>query len=314
MDSDSAIPEPAAAAQKESIMRYLIPVIFPMLIVPVLVAQPSKPEGTWREREDDPGRLYCDKPVKGVWSYVTESWCDTKDDGSFGEWRKDAPVVIPPAKNPELIMRLKTGDMKNIFGVIVPKLHDRPKYYMGGAEVDRATILDVLKGKIPDMRHHRRITIIGSAEERKAAKEIIGTPDWAVVNEYSPDDWHVKDSGFVLTGHPTVYCTDPEGGVLHRQDDLQDLAGALRKADPKYDPKEDPDLRVKPHVPVAPDFFSLTWWIWLLIGGGAGLTAPPLFRVMYGLVKRQLQAPTRDEWEALKRQLVEAQKKGSIST
>jgi hypothetical protein len=70
-----------------------------------------------------------------------------------------------------------------------------------------------------------------------------------LVKEYSPDDWEVSRFGFVTTGSPTIYIQQPDGKVLHRQDDykgLDDLKvvfSKIRVKDPNYDPSKDPDLR-----------------------------------------------------------------------
>ena len=60
-------------------------------------------------------------------------------------------------------------------------------------------------------------------------------------------------AGFVTTGKPTIYVQAPDGKVLHRQDDYQggapELAEAIRRIDPNYDPKKDFDLRKLLRIP-----------------------------------------------------------------
>src|SRR5205823_13551401 len=78
--------------------------------------------------------------------------------------------------------------------------------------------------------------------------------DRLVVQAFAPDHWAVARAGFVTSGKPTVYLQTPSGQVLHRQDDYDDgpegLARAIRRADPAYDAKKDPDQR--PRLPPPP--------------------------------------------------------------
>lgn len=97
-----------------------------------------------------------------------------------------------------------------------------------------------------------RFTVIGKPEDRKRVIEDfnkLNYKDEFLVKEYSPEDWEVSRFGFVTTGSPTIYIQQPDGKVLHRQDDykgLDDLKvvfSKIRVKDPNYDPSKDPDLR-----------------------------------------------------------------------
>jgi len=94
------------------------------------------------------------------------------------------------------------------------------------------------------------------------------------MQSYLPDHWAVARSGFKVDGQPTIYLQAPDGTVLHRQDDYHDgpeaLAQALRRTDPHYDPRKDPDLRQRllpnfrlPSVPV-PVWFLAAGVLYLL--------------------------------------------------
>lgn len=142
-------------------------------------------------------------------------------------------------------------------GVDSAKLKDGFTGKINGNDATREQIYQAFAASIPDFNTKRRITIIGDTAERKAMLEAIGKPAWGIVNAYPRDHWYVKQCGFIATGNPTVYITESDGTVVHRQDDEKEIKVALNKADPAYDPKSDPDLRKAPllplPLPIAPD-------------------------------------------------------------
>jgi hypothetical protein len=152
------------------------------------------------------------------------------------------------------------------------KIAPREEYRVGGQLVSRDQALKALQvGALADDSRKLRLTVIGSPEERK--KALAGLPadvkDRCLVKEYAPDHWAVKGAGFKADGHPAVYVQAPDGKVLHRQDDGDKLAEAVRKADPAYDPAKDPDLR-KPKAPdkpaPTPDNPPQPWAGWVVAG------------------------------------------------
>ena len=133
----------------------------------------------------------------------------------------------------------------------------------------------------PDDARKARLTVIGGEAERRAVlsdleaePDLRGLRERVAVQAYPPDHWAVARCGFKTDGRPTIYLQAPDGRVLHRQDDYAGGAGrlaeAIRKADPSYDPRKDPDLT----RPKAPDssFDPARWpaWGWAL-GGAAAL-------------------------------------------
>jgi len=91
-----------------------------------------------------------------------------------------------------------------------------------------------------------RLTIIGNQEERaKVLAALSPEASRYLIKAYDPSDWAVARAGFKTDGHPMIYVQASDGTVLHRQHrfcDAKQLAEALRKADPSYDPAKDPDL------------------------------------------------------------------------
>lgn len=168
---------------------------------------------------------------------------------------------------------------KPIFGVDAAKLKDRPaRILRGGKEITREQAFQLLGDKeVPDDRSLLRVTVIGpDAERGQVVADLAGHPALAsykgrlLVQDYAPDHWSVARAGFKTDGHPTVYVQAPDGTVLHRQDTYQgpaQLAEAIRKADPSYDPSKDPDA-TKPAIGL-PDLSKIPTWVW--VAGAVGL-------------------------------------------
>jgi len=143
----------------------------------------------------------------------------------------------------------------NNYGVDSSKL-ERGKhehYFLNGNPVSKDTAIRKVSG-IPDDSKLLRVTVIGAEEDRKlVVNDFKNNPifkefhDLVVLQDYPPEHWSVKDAGFFTEGKPVIYIQQPNGKVLHRQNDYVDgpegLVTALRKADPNYRREGDPDLR-----------------------------------------------------------------------
>lgn len=153
------------------------------------------------------------------------------------------------------------------FGVVQSKI-DGPSYSHSGKTVTRAQAIQAIEASVPDDSAKRKVVVIGSEADRKAALEIIGKPSWAQVTDWSPDAFQVKDAGYKTDGKPTTYVVEANGGVVHRQDDLRDLNVAVRKADPNYKWQDDPDLRkAEPPAPDAPKSNAVLYSVVAVIAG-----------------------------------------------
>jgi hypothetical protein len=136
--------------------------------------------------------------------------------------------------------------------------------------------------RIPDDAKLVRLTAIGTPAETVAltedldkAKELAALKGRCVVQVYDSGDdkgaWAVKRYGFLNDAHPSIYVQKPDGQVLARLDHYPGaqvmaatLTGAVRKTDPSYDPKKDPDPTTPPPLPSVPVPV-------LILGGAAGL-------------------------------------------
>lgn len=159
------------------------------------------------------------------------------------------------------------------FGVRLDKLHKSPRYRINGRPASRETVLAKLKedgreaeAPLADDSSKLPITVIGAGREA-VQKDLAEHPAFAAVRNdllvqgYDAENWAVSRYGFKGDGKPSVYLQDRSGRVLLRRDDYaggpellaKQVADAtalakLRKRDPNYDPKRDPDGR-KPLVP-----------------------------------------------------------------
>ena len=140
------------------------------------------------------------------------------------------------------------------FGVDRDKITGHNKYTINGREVAQELALEAVTGKqdaLTDDSTKLRLTVIGSDVERKQVLNDVQTnpvlsplKDTLLVQDYAPTEWETRP-GFANGGHPTIYLQAPDGKVLYHRDDYQQgpegIAGAVRKADPKYDPAKDPN-------------------------------------------------------------------------
>jgi hypothetical protein len=166
-----------------------------------------------------------------------------------------------------------------------PALGEGETYYaLNGRRVDAGAAWRAIQASgdgLTDDTARLRLTVIGSAEECRRVTDdlahhatLAGWKDRLLVQSYRPDAWAVQGVHLPASGHPAIVLqTAPDahgrGQVLHVQYDYADgavgLSGALRKADPNYDPQRDPDRR-KPPEPAVPQG-PRPWAAWGVLGG-----------------------------------------------
>lgn len=265
--------------------------VAPVLSIPYQPAQyrtqaRSQPFTGWYPHPDKAGQfayylndrlmgLYCtDREVYWRWDSRSQTWSEPCN---------------PPASPP-----CPYGPAKS-FEAQVPPDKDygmgwRPGgeeiYYVNGRKVTRRQAYEAIAAEgLTDDSKLRRVTVIGSDAERKPvmdalanAPELTFAKGLLLVQGFSPDHWAVADSNFKRDGKPTVYIQAADGKVLHRQDEWRGatkFAEAVRKSDPNYDPKKDPDLNkaIIPPPPLKPDGGGFDWskipgGAWILLGLG----------------------------------------------
>ena len=131
-------------------------------------------------------------------------------------------------------------------GVMADQLHaGKESYKINGREVPKRHAMQAIAaGGLTDDSAKPHLTLIGTDAETAAAVAKLDADARAacLVQCYPPDHWAVQP-GFQTGGHPEVYLQDHSGKVLWHAKNLNDidgLAGAIRKADPRYNPGADP--------------------------------------------------------------------------
>lgn len=222
------------------------------------------------------GPAWCHAPAAGP----TYTWWPTND-GHWGLFQGAQQVGWLNAEDGRYYPLLATGtwggtgeppvDRPGPEGTVTPtgvirKRIDKGRTLINGKAVSTAEALRVLGAELPDDAGKLRLTVIGADEVRKAVlNDLQASPALApykaqiVVQDYAPGAWPLA-AGFESTGSPSIYVQDPSGKVLHRQADYADgpdgLATALRKLDPNYDSKKDPDRRKPSLIPSLPSILS----------------------------------------------------------
>lgn len=127
---------------------------------------------------------------------------------------------------------------------------EKRRHIYCGREVSGTRLQAILESAaVPNDALAPYLTVIGSSDQLAAvARDLATSPDLAQSaaswksHLYLPTDWAVAGLGFALTGAPAVYLQAQDGTVLRRfatYDGASNLACALRRADPSYDPALD---------------------------------------------------------------------------
>lgn len=235
----------------------------------------------WGEFADhDPDEICLRRNGKqvGTYRYSTATYKPRVGEG-FGE-ACDPPCPLPNSTSRAGGTPPESADDPN-YGLIRDQIQPG-RTTINGKEVTKAQAFAAISADVPNDAKTPRIVVIGDeASCTKVLTDFATLPAFAsykgkyIIQDYRPSDWPVS-SGFVTSGNPTIYCETADGTVLHRQDGydgpekLATALGRLRKADPNYDPKKDPDasaptdsvsvlLGKLKDVPV---------WVWVVVGGG----------------------------------------------
>jgi hypothetical protein len=178
-------------------------------------------------------------------------------------WVPDAaPVAQPAAAQPapavKFPQRIPAGPAPEVFAAgklptgVNPEMMqpERERYSVAGVEVDQRACYAAIgaDGLVDDSK--RPICSVIDADEARRKAVVAGLKaglgDAVKYWDGKPTDWSFRP-GFEVKGQPTIYCQAPDGGVLHRQDDLaggvEAAVEAIRRKLPDYDSSRDPDAR-----------------------------------------------------------------------
>lgn len=202
----------------------------------------------WKKDSGDPGRWYLYKNGQLAGGYdVDGDYFRSYQRGIWGA--KGKPPIAPPQAEKE---ELPTGvEWDKING------KDKDEYTLSGKKVSKQeAYAAVAKKELVDDSKLPHLTLIGSEEERKRVLNDLAPSGLLAkvrVQSYGAGDPLLKGMGFA-EGSPAIYLQAPSGKVLLRQASYSPgpLFAAIRKADPTYDPKKDPDGSAPPVVPGLP--------------------------------------------------------------
>jgi hypothetical protein len=221
----------------------------------------SQPSVTWTTFADRPFERYFLTPVRGAYDYEKGLW-HAWDGTKYLAPVPSAPFAIPaPDEAMAKALEAKRKPMIEQTPQVEPDVQNfgldrdgcnRGGYSEQGKPCTRDAVRKAIENQVPDNSKKRQIVVIGEERDRRRALDVIGSPKYAVVTAFAPDHWYVAKNGYVNGGSPTTYILEPDGGVVHRQDDLTGLDRAVFIGDPDYDPKKDPDLRQPPAQPTQP--------------------------------------------------------------
>ena len=207
------------------------------------------------DKTSDQIALYRNGVQVGTWKKSVSVYLELLPNGNWGAPVDNAPFPVPLDFRPEVVGQ----DFP--FGVDRSQMDSTvEKYWLDGKPCTRQKAYEAMEAgsqNLTDDRAKFRITVIGTVEECDKVRNDLKTdlvlsvfaPD-LLLQCYRPTDWAVTGIGYAI-GHPRVIVQQTSGEVLHSQAEYigaDDLASALRRIKPNYDPKKDPDARKIPLI------------------------------------------------------------------
>lgn len=258
---------------------------------------------TWQSVENIPVKVY--KPAIDAAEKLNEK----KDIGTTEQKLNTIPKIVLPkvvdqtpidplqeTKPKSKVLGTVDQIVSNINNAYIPqqelptgvdheRLSQSNSYLCNGNRCTKNNVIEYLTANIADQSNKKRITLIGSESDCKKVLDSlpVDTLDWAVIKSYAPDDWYVKSKGFKVTGTPVIYIQEPDGTIIHRQDDAKGADKAVVRGAPGYDPSKDPDLRINGGINNANLLFGFNWWHVIFFVGGiiTAVFGPRAYKIMY---------------------------------
>lgn len=195
----------------------------------------------------------------GAWNAETGAFRYLNPDGNFSN------IVKCPIATPGIESRLKSDNTVANYGIDTEQMKRKPASpcTMNGRPVSFEDAINAVK--FPDDSGKLRVTAVGSPQDTEAVKQQLvaaGLGDKVLFQEYLPTDEVPKRSGF----QPGVTMQNPTGPVAHRQEGYGNVAEAVRKVRPDYDPKKDPNVTA-PTLLTDPLEYAkaLPWYVWAIV-------------------------------------------------
>lgn len=228
-----------------------------------------------------------DNNFPGKWLWMKPQAFFERWKGTGGGWAivlfNPGPPPIPVNNRPLATSTYRhvsiQGDDPN-YGLDCAKIGETTHYRLNGRDITRDEAMRAMD-QLPDDRQRLRLTIVGEASIREQVKRdwqahpaLQALKDRVLVQDYPPEHWAVADVGFA----PGLTLQTPPGSdgkarVIWRMPQYAGpdvLAGAIRKADPLYQPSKDADPSkadtTKTDSNIAWDWLSGQSPLWMLIG------------------------------------------------
>lgn len=206
----------------------------------------QSPEYLWQSNPESPDSLALYFGSNQVGAYrISDGLYWKYENGRFTG--KATPPVALPSNLPAPTRPMYSIDpaVSTNFGIDVAKMSVKPNKpcSINGQPASFEQAMDAIKN-FPDDSSKLRVTAIGTPEHRARVKQQLsnaGLLDKVNYQEYAPDSVMVTSQGFVNTS-PQVYMQNARNEVLHRQEGADNVAEAVRKVRPDYDPKKDPNV------------------------------------------------------------------------
>lgn len=248
----------------------------------LVIAQPQPARYEWKPFDDDPEQWALTLNGAQVGGYCSRDGEYRSFDAATRTWLARAVPPIPPPTP----ARAEIGQNFGVDASKFPKLQPGESIYtVNGKRVNAQQAYRLVEagGTLTDDSAKLRLTVVGTKEEcDKVEGDLKTSPlltpfkDKMLVQCYRPTDWAVAGVNLPTDGKPRIILQGPpdkdgKAPVLHSQPDYDGpdgLAKALRKADPSYDPKKDPDLRHPPLLPGLPDLAEVPPIVWLVAAVG----------------------------------------------
>jgi hypothetical protein len=216
----------------------------------------------WRFFKDDDSQVALLKDGVQLGNYSFDGCYFRRYDARTNTWGKQTTPPVPPP--PDRRAKPLFAPPEQDFGVAKDRIPNGETYSVNGRKVPPQLAHKAVTagGTLTDDSGKWHLTVVGTKEEcqqvlddLKGHAALAPWKDRLLIQSYRPDAWAIKGVGLPNGGRPTVIVQAPpgpdgKGQVLHAQNDYdggaEALAGALRRADPAYDPSKDPDLRKRP--------------------------------------------------------------------
>lgn len=206
------------------------------------MVMPIYPDYHWQTHpgDEDSISLYDGNTQIGAYRVTTGEYWNISGNQFTGKGTPPYPVPITAKPKIKPVSSIDPNTSTN-FGIDIVKLSVRPSQpcSINGRPASFEQALNAIK--FPDDSGKLHVTVNGTPEFNAAVRKQLtdaGLIDKVHFQEYAPDSPMMKSQGF----QPGVTMQNSRNEVVHRQDGSENVAEAVRRIHPDYDPKKDPNV------------------------------------------------------------------------